>query len=80
MAPEGPDARARAAQTLAMAGVATTMLGCAIGGGVAVVLYLVGQREPAMVIAVVAGLIVAAGVAMQAIGFSRLRRGKGDGR
>jgi len=69
----------RKAQGLAMAGVAMVMLGCTFGGGVAVVLNLIGQKTAAGAVAIVAGIIVLAGVIMQSIGFKRLKASKKGG-
>jgi len=68
-----PDTRA---QRLVLAGVMLVMGGVVFGGGTAIALHLVGMRPAAMAVAVVAGLMVVAGIAVQVAGAIKLKAGK----
>jgi hypothetical protein len=56
-----------------MTGVALVMGGCVFGGVTAIALHLMGQRTPAIIMAVVAAVVVVAGITVQASGVRRLK-------
>jgi len=56
-----------------MAGVMLVMGACVFGGLTAVVLMALGQRGGAIIVAVIAGVAVLAGIVVQVAGFRRMR-------
>ena len=68
-----PDPPAEISTRRMMIGAMLVMGACVFGGLTAVVLMALGQRGGAIIVAVIAGVVVVAGVAIQVMAFRRTK-------
>lgn len=71
-----PDDQTRGRQQV-MLGVGLVMGACVMGGLTAIVLAVMGMRTPGIVVGVVAGVVIVAGIAIQMQGVRLLKAGAG---